>query len=167
MRLAPTTIEALDGHRRAQVRKSGLRTLVFPDRDGGYLRRQNFDRRSFAVALRKASEQSGLDFSGHTFHDLRHTMATLLLSEGEAITRVSQRLGHASVKTTWDYYAHCVPQDEDRPAIRFEERMRAHRVFKIDPAIDPATTRRSPQTFMPRARIELATPGFSDLCSTD
>jgi hypothetical protein len=52
----------------------------------------------------------------HTFHDLRHTCAILLLQDGESITRVSQRLGHSTVKTTLDYYAHCVPQDEDRPA---------------------------------------------------
>jgi integrase len=56
------------------------------------------------------------------FHDLRHTTATLLLSEGESITRVFQRLGHASVTTTMNTYAHAVPQDESSPADRFEMR---------------------------------------------
>lgn len=121
VKLAPTTIKALEAHRRAQTRKDGLQRLVFPDHAGGY-RRQNFDRRSFAAALKRAHEQSGLDFAGTTFHDLRHTTATLLLQDGEAVTRVSQRLGHSTVRTTLDVYAHAVPQDEDRPAARFEQR---------------------------------------------
>ncbi len=122
IKLAPTTCKALDAHRRVQSHKDGLQRLVFPDQAGGYLRRQNFDRRSFATALRRAQEQSGFNFTGHTFHDLRHTCATLLLQDGEAIPRVSQRLGHSTVKTTLDFYAHAVPQDEDRPAARFEQR---------------------------------------------
>jgi integrase len=40
------------------------------------------------------------------FHDMRHTHATLLLEAGVDITVVSRRLGHASVKTTADLYAH-------------------------------------------------------------
>ncbi|MGH7870373.1 MAG: site-specific integrase, partial [Candidatus Dormibacteraceae bacterium] len=39
-------------------------------------------------------------------HDLRHTHATLLLEAHVDITVVSKRLGHASVKTTADRYAH-------------------------------------------------------------
>lgn len=124
VKLAPMTMKALEAHRRAQTRAGELQRLVFPDRAGGYLRRQNFDRRSFAAALKRAQEQSGFDFTGHTFHDLRHTTATLLLQEGEAITRVSQRLGHSTVTTTMNFYAHAVPQDEDRPAMRFEQRQK-------------------------------------------
>jgi integrase len=122
LKVSEGTIQALKEHRRNQASGMGLQRLVFPNEVGGYLSRQNFNDRDFGAALDRAQEQTELDFSIHTFHDLRHTMATLLLQEGEPVTRVSQRLGHSSVKTTLDYYAHAMPQDEDRPAARFEER---------------------------------------------
>lgn len=123
IRVSTTTVDALASHRKRQSRAGGaIQRLVFPDQSGGYLRRQNFNRRHFATMLAKAERESGLPFAGHTFHDTRHTCATLLLQDGESITRVSQRLGHSTVKTTLDYYAHCVPQDEDRPAARFDQR---------------------------------------------
>jgi integrase len=118
-------MQALEQHQKAQLKKKGIQRLIFPDRTGGFMRRQNFNRREFAHTLKRATEQSKLDFDGHSFHDLRHTCATLLLAAGESITRVSQRLGHASVKTTLDYYAHAIPQDEARPAVRFDERRRS------------------------------------------
>lgn len=41
-------------------------------------------------------------------HDVRHTHATLLLSQGIPLPEVSRRLGHARVSTTLDIYAECV-----------------------------------------------------------
>ncbi len=122
IRLSATTMDALASHRKRQSRTGAIQRLVFPDQSGGYLRRQNFNRRHFATMLATAERESGLSFAGHTFHDTRHTCATLLLQDGESVTRVSQRLGHSTVKTTLDYYANCVPQDEDRPAARFDQR---------------------------------------------
>ena len=43
------------------------------------------------------------------FHDIRHTFATLALSEGEPIKKVSAILGHASISITLEIYAHLVP----------------------------------------------------------
>jgi integrase len=40
------------------------------------------------------------------FHDLRHTFASLLIAEGADVVFASRKLGHASVKTTLDVYAH-------------------------------------------------------------
>lgn len=115
-------MDALTYHRKRQSRTAGIQPLVFPDQSGGYLKRQNFNRRQFATMLATAERESGLSFAGHTFHDTRHTCATLLLRDDESVTRVSQRLGHSTVKTTLDYYAHCGPQNEDRPAARFVQR---------------------------------------------
>ena len=42
-------------------------------------------------------------------HDLRHTWATLALQAGGDIKIVSERLGHASTKITWDIYQHVTP----------------------------------------------------------
>lgn len=76
---------------------------VFCDRQGGFLRRSNVQRRSF----RKLTRAAGLP--PIRFHDLRHTAATLLLATGENPKVVSERLGHAGVEITLDTYAHVLP----------------------------------------------------------
>jgi integrase len=42
-------------------------------------------------------------------HDLRHTMATLMLAAGEHPKVVSERLGHSTVSITLDTYSHVLP----------------------------------------------------------
>ncbi len=93
--------------------------LVFPNSEGGYMRRQNFNRRDWLCILEKA-RLSGMGF---TFHDLRHSCATMLLRNGESIASVSKRLGHSKVSTTLDYYAHALPRDDARSADAFERRL--------------------------------------------
>jgi integrase len=43
------------------------------------------------------------------FHDLRHTMATLMLAAGEHPKIVSERLGHSTIAITLDTYSHVLP----------------------------------------------------------
>lgn len=45
-------------------------------------------------------------------HAFRHTMATVLLSEGMDIVGVSRRLGHAKASTTVNIYAHLVDESD-------------------------------------------------------
>jgi integrase len=45
-----------------------------------------------------------------TFHALRHTAATLLLSEDEHPKVVQELLGHAQVSITLDRYSHMTPR---------------------------------------------------------
>lgn len=47
-------------------------------------------------------------------HDLRHSHASYLISQGCSVVAVSKRLGHKSVKVTLDTYAHFMPEDEDK-----------------------------------------------------
>jgi integrase len=42
-------------------------------------------------------------------HDLRHTYATLALHAGMHPVVLAERLGHSSVATTMDLYAHVTP----------------------------------------------------------
>ena len=51
-------------------------------------------------------------------HDLRHTYATIALSNGVPITVVSRRLGHATVSVTLDIYSHCMPTDDSDAAAK-------------------------------------------------
>ncbi len=43
-----------------------------------------------------------------TPHGLRHTMATVLASQGLPVTAISHRLGHARTSTTMDIYVHAL-----------------------------------------------------------
>jgi len=129
--------------------------------------------------LERAVDDSGLDFASVTFHTLRHTCATMLLQEGEPIAEVSARLGHSKITTTLDYYSHALPENRDRPADRFSARLASylkegHQEGHREQIPPIPVTRKNARsltgrawTVVPRARIELATPGFSDLCSTD
>jgi integrase len=42
----------------------------------------------------------------HTLYSLRHSCATLLLSRGENVKVIQERLGHADVKLTLSTYSH-------------------------------------------------------------
>jgi integrase len=43
------------------------------------------------------------------FHDLRHTCATLLLSQGVHPKFVQELLGHSTISQTMDTYSHVLP----------------------------------------------------------
>ena len=55
-----------------------------------------------------------------TFHSLRHTHATWLISRGVDMKTVSARLGHSSVNTTMTIYAHVLPGSDAEAAAAFE-----------------------------------------------
>lgn len=48
------------------------------------------------------------------FHDLRHTHATLLISNGINMKVVSSRLGHSSINTTLNLYTHTLSEDDKK-----------------------------------------------------
>ena len=56
---------------------------------------------------------------GIRLHDLRHTMATIMLRDRENVKVVSERLGHASVTVTLSVYSHVLPGDQRQAAARF------------------------------------------------
>lgn len=57
-----------------------------------------------------------LGISGAHFHTLRHTFATRLLELGVDIKTVSTLLGHSSARTTLDFYAHSL-NEQQRAAV--------------------------------------------------
>ena len=46
-------------------------------------------------------------------HDLRHSHASLLISQGVSIVSVAKRLGHSGIEQTLNTYAHMMPTEED------------------------------------------------------
>jgi len=70
--------------------------------------------RAFQAALRRAG------LPRQRFHDLRHAFATLHLEAGEELIVVSRMLGHSTISTTADVYAHVTPAMLDRTAERMD-----------------------------------------------
>lgn len=56
-----------------------------------------------------------------SFHQLRHTHASLLLASGVSMKAIQLRLGHANIITTMDVYAHLTPDLEKATAEQLEK----------------------------------------------
>jgi integrase len=104
-------LDRLQEHRRSQAEqrlKAGPEwrdhSLVFCDRKGEPLDRQNFLRRHLRPLLKKAEISTDL-----TLYSLRHSCATLMLAAGIHPKVVSERLGHSSITITLDVYSHVMP----------------------------------------------------------
>ncbi|MDK2888324.1 MAG: hypothetical protein PWP72_1202 [Thermoanaerobacter sp.] len=55
------------------------------------------------------------------FHCLRHTHASLLLQAGVDIKVISERLGHSSIRITYDLYSHLMPGMQKEAVDRLEK----------------------------------------------
>ncbi len=58
---------------------------------------------------RKVKENDLIRLPRLTFHCLRHTHASLMLQAGIDIKVISERLGHSSIRITYDLYSHLMP----------------------------------------------------------
>ena len=100
-------------HQEADAQVLGIsvsdESLVFTRPDGSPMR-PNTITRAFADAVKRA----GLD--GLRLHDLRHTHASLLLSQGTHTKIVSERLGHSTIAITADLYSHLLPGIQEEAA---------------------------------------------------
>ena len=77
--------------------------LIFDNGDGNYM---NPDTVSswFPDHVEKS------ELPRHSFHVLRHTHASILLAAGVDIKKISEHLGHSSVRITYDIYSHLLPE---------------------------------------------------------
>jgi integrase len=83
--------------------------LLFTNILGNPIDTSNFTTRYFKKMLEKAE----IDSNKFTFHDLRHTHATLLLKQGINIKVISERLGHSTTTLTLDTYSHFMPDMQE------------------------------------------------------
>jgi len=97
-------LEVLQAH---QAKQPPGTTLVFLNKAGHPYRDGNVQCRfRYLVREHKLPE-------GFTFHNLRHTHASLLIAAGWSMAEVSNRLGHADITTTMKSYVRAIP-DESR-----------------------------------------------------
>lgn len=117
IRLTPRAAGALKAHLERQLREIEAlgdryqdRGLLFATDTGGPINPSNLRKRSLAPLLKKAR------LPHIRFHDLRHTCATLLLTQGTHPKFVQELLGHATIAITLDTYSHVMPSMGDQTA---------------------------------------------------
>ncbi len=125
---------------------SGRRRIALPGSVVESLRRHRIRQVEYRLAVGPAFEDQGLVFTNETggplhpnsltirfrkliaagsvpkirFHDLRHTCATLLLSQGVHPKVVQERLGHADIAMTMNLYSHVTPDMQRDAADRLD-----------------------------------------------
>ena len=82
--------------------------MIFSNTRGMAVNRQSLHR-SLAAAVRAAGLPPGI-----TFHQLRHTYASLLIDGGESVTVVADRMGHMNANETLRTYSHLWPSSDDK-----------------------------------------------------
>lgn len=89
--------------------------LVFPKYDGSPFELSTL--RLFFQRLLKSAELP----TNFRVYDLRHTCATVLLSEGVNPKIVSERLGHANIVITLQVYSHVLPNMQSEASEKLEK----------------------------------------------
>ena len=108
------TIEAFMALRAGFAKKLGADAPLITF-DGEFVRPRAISRAFAALAAKEGLPR------GFTFHDLRHTHATWLLTHGVDLKTVSELLGHADEATTLRTYAHVLPGRDAYAASVFEQ----------------------------------------------
>lgn len=99
--------------------------LIFRWRDGAHLKSAQYNDQVWKLALVAAevilppvrNPAGRLVYSSdrkHGIHQLRHYFASMMLAGGVSLRELQEYLGHASMKTTMEYYLHMVPDSRDR-----------------------------------------------------
>lgn len=124
-----------------QCEGRGRDDLVFPGKDGGYMRRPVSHSGWFQLAV----ERAGIERV--TPHDLRHTAASLAVSAGVNVKALQRMLGHASAAMTLDTYSDLFDEDLDAVAVVLDQAYSTARVPRMCPTEPEAiatTAQKSP-----------------------
>jgi len=113
--LPEMAVKALWDHKAKQLAE-GLAgcPYVFPDSDGGLLRKCSFHKWSWSIVRTDAK------LPGVHFHDLRHSSASLMLADGVDVKSIQMILGHSNISMTMDVYAHLMPDSQRKAAATFD-----------------------------------------------
>lgn len=121
--ISNSVVDQLKSHRREQLKdRLSLGSsyvnhdFVFATKIGTPLLASNLTRRHFKPLL----ERAGLSQSIRLY-DLRHSCATLLLSQGVSPKVIAERLGHSTIVLTLDTYSHVLPSMQKDATEQLEE----------------------------------------------
>lgn len=119
--LAPSVVAVLKAQKKAQAQNRLLlgrdwkneKDLVFTHEDGSHLTTD-----TTYGCFKRIAKQIGVEAA--RLHDLRHTFATLSLQNGDDLKTVSEALGHSTIGTTANIYAHVTDAMRKESANRME-----------------------------------------------
>jgi integrase len=123
--LPASALIALEAHRRQQDEfrrqfgpdyRSDL-DLIFANPDGTLLKPDSISASVSALFKRLKIPKP----KGAALHLLRHTHTSHLLASGVPLPVVSARLGHSSIRTTQEIYAHMITGQDEEAAQKWEE----------------------------------------------
>jgi integrase len=132
--LPASAVTAIEAHRRKQDefrRQFGpdYRTdldLIFANPDGTPLKPDSVSASVSALFKRLKIPKP----KGAALHILRHTHTSHLLASGVPLPVVSARLGHSSIRTTQEIYAHMITGQDEEAAQRWEDFQRKNALTK-------------------------------------
>lgn len=95
---------------------------------------------TFTAAWKRNLASMGIEHK--RFHDLRHTVATIMLEDGEAVNTVQEQLGHYDAGFTASRYGHVTAKMKTSAAVKLGERLKAVRgTDDVEENNMPQTTR--------------------------
>jgi integrase len=103
-----------------------LEAPIFFTPDGWRIDPNNFRTRVWMPALAKAGLRYVKPYA------LRHSFATLLLSQGQSVKYVQEQLGHSSAVMTLNVYAKWLPREKRESPARFEAQLKVARRRRLD-----------------------------------
>jgi len=162
-------IEALKRHASCQKRERLLAGsnwvdsgLVFTSTIGTSLDERNV-RRTFKFLLQDAA------LPLMRLHDLRHTTATLLLSQGVHPRIVMETLGHSQISLTMDTYTHALPSLQAEAAKRMDDALaigcQNGCQTEESASVEPQESQNSEENLVSRLGIEPRTRRLRVCCS--
>src|SRR5215213_6068794 len=105
----------IDRSGRGSIHGSGRGSIYRPGRRAFHgphpWRRDNFMARAFRPAVRRA------ELEGLTFHDLRHTYASLMVAAGVTPHVIAEQLGHRDARLVLQRYGHLYPGASRQAAV--------------------------------------------------
>jgi integrase len=146
VKLAKHTTELLRQHQKDQMGSDqGLASWVFPNTDGGPLRKDGLLR----IELARVAKVAGVP--GLTFHGLRHSHATMLATLGVGVKVTQERLGHSTSRMTLDVYTHATTAMQDTAvaaldALHDSESSISGTISGTDPKMADAAKNENPQS---------------------
>jgi len=134
--LPASAVAALEAHRERQNEfrrqfgpdyRADL-DLIFANPDGTPLKPDSISATVSALFKRLKIPKP----KGSSLHLLRHTHTSVLLAEGVPLAAVSARLGHSSVRTTQEIYAHMITGQDEEAAKKWEDYQRRSRAANAE-----------------------------------
>jgi len=117
IKLNGSTMQVLQQHHSAQLEQQtqlpkhwNNKGIVFATDIGTHFNRSNIFNRHFSKICKSG------EITDFRLHDLRHTFASISLSNGVPVVDVSHYLGHADTGVTLETYTHYVPKPESNTA---------------------------------------------------